>query len=114
MKPSEWIDEYGLDAVEGLTRKLGGRRVYMPISGPAPAALREALGDEWAEELRASHAGGQLEIPRWRTVSAAWVRLINTGLARSLIEDGFSNRRVALATGLSRPAVVKIRKLLAS
>ena len=114
MKPSEWIDEYGLDAVEGLTRKLGGRRVYMPISGPAPAALREALGDEWAEDIRASHAGERLEIPRWPTVRREWVRLINTGHARSLINGGLSNRLVAEATGLSRTYVAKIRKLLAS
>ncbi len=63
MTLSDWIDRFGERAVEELARRLGGRRVYTPSAEALSEGLRAALGEQ-AGELRWSHAGLRVEIPR--------------------------------------------------
>ena len=110
MTLEEWVDICGLDGLEKLSSGLGGRRIYISVTGKPPEAFREVLGEEAAAQITARFAGDRIEIPQHHAVLRwAGARLKNRQ-AKTLIYDGLSNRAVASITGLSATNVRKIRR----
>ena len=108
MKTSEWIDRYGEQAVEDLARRMGGRRVYIPIHAGLHPDLLAALGDQ-AEQFKFLHQGQRMEIPVLLTVQREVAVCRARDSARRLIASGLSDRAVMKATGLGRSTIDKIR-----
>ena len=103
------VNLLGWEAVESLARRLGGRRVYIPVVDGAPRAIVESLGEFRAEQIRRRWAGTRIEVPAPSAVAAARRRSESRKHALTMLAAGQSIRSVAAATGLSARTVRRLK-----
>jgi len=108
MKINEWIELYGEQAVEELARRIGGRRLYIPVRADLHADVIAALGDQ-AEEFKWRHQGLRVEIPAPLTVQREISLRRARDSARRLITNGLSTNTIIKATGLGRSTIDALR-----
>ncbi len=104
----ELVNLLGWEALESLARRLGGRRVYIPVEA-APPAIVETLGEFRAAQIHRRWAGGRIEVPALSAVAASHRRSESRKRALALLAAGSSIRSVAAATGLSARTVRRLK-----
>lgn len=102
---AEIADLIGSDKALAIARERGGTRVYIPAHAIDDHWLVDIVGRDAADQLCAAFARQYLEIPLGPRSAIGKIRAD----VDRMIEEGHSERKIALATGYSIRGVRKRR-----